>query len=87
MGSISAIILVVFTTSIGVWALAAANEGWLFRRMNALERIVLTIAAIALIIPKWYTDIVGLLLFGFFIFVQRKQIGLFNHSKKGEVKQ
>jgi TRAP transporter 4TM/12TM fusion protein len=87
MGSISGIILVVFTTSIGVWALAAANEGWLFRRMNALERIVLTIAAIALIIPKWYTDIVGLLLFGFFIFVQRKQIGLFNRSKKGEVKQ
>ena len=73
IGSISKIIIVIFTTIIGVWALAAANEGWLFRKTNTIERIFLFASAILLIIPEIYTDLLGLLFFSGIAFRQWKK--------------
>lgn len=85
VGSLSKIVIVVFTTTVGVWALAAANEGWFLRRVGIVERIILSIAAISLIIPEFYTDLLGLFLFGIVIFIQKKGLRLSLFRKKEEV--
>lgn len=85
IGSVPKIIITIFSTCIGVLALASANEGWLFRRTNIIERILLFIAAISLIIPEFYTDLLGLFLFGIVIFVQKKGLRLSLFRKKEEV--
>lgn len=85
IGSVPIIIEVIFTTILGVWALAAANEGWLFRKATIMERIILLTAAILLIIPEVYTDILGLVLFGFVILVQKKNLKWLNFFNKQEI--
>jgi len=72
-GSISKIIIVVLTAAIGVWALAGANEGWLFKKANIVERILLFMGSISLIIPHFYSDFLGLLLIGIVILLQKKR--------------
>ena len=85
IGSVPRIIEVIFTTILGVWALAAANEGWLFRKATIMERIILLTASILLIIPEIYTDILGLVLFGFVILVQKKNLKWLNFFNKQEI--
>ncbi len=50
----------VVTGLIGTLCLAASVQGWLLKRANALQRILLLIAALALIKPGWRTDLLGL---------------------------
>jgi TRAP transporter 4TM/12TM fusion protein len=63
--SISATVLAVVTAIAGVWIVTAGVVGYLFGRIGALERVLLTAAGIALLIPHeiglWaiWTDIVG----------------------------
>jgi TRAP-type uncharacterized transport system fused permease subunit len=85
VGSLSKIAIVVFTTTVGVRALAAANEGWFLRRVGIVERIILSLAAISLIIPEFYTDLLGLFLLGIVIFTQKKGLRLSLFRKKEEV--
>jgi TRAP-type uncharacterized transport system fused permease subunit len=47
---------------LGILFISSAVGGYLFRRYNIVERIVLTFAGIALIIPGVYSDIIGLLI-------------------------
>lgn len=47
------------TCILGIIALAAGIQGYLFRKANLVERIVLLIAANALIWPGWATDLIG----------------------------
>jgi TRAP transporter 4TM/12TM fusion protein len=47
---------------LGIFFISSAVGGYLFRRYNIVERIVLTFAGIALIIPGVYSDIIGLLI-------------------------
>jgi TRAP-type uncharacterized transport system fused permease subunit len=42
------------------FALAASVQGWLLKRADALQRVLLLIAALALIKPGWRTDLLGL---------------------------
>lgn len=58
----------VVTGLMGTLSLAAAVQGWMLSRASALQRIVLLIAALALIKPGWLTDLIGLgLLAGVFV--------------------
>lgn len=70
-GPYSAILLAMLTAIIGVVCLAGAMEGWLFRRCTFLQRGLLLGAAISLIKPGIITDLIGLLLLGLVILMQR----------------
>ena len=48
------------TRLVGVYALAAAAEGWLLIQAAWYERLVLVASAITLIVPSVLTDVVGL---------------------------
>jgi TRAP transporter 4TM/12TM fusion protein len=52
-------IVVTVTMIFGVWALAAAVEGWLFVRASTYVRILLAAGAITLVVPGLVTDVVG----------------------------
>ncbi|WP_290650562.1 DUF1850 domain-containing protein, partial [Aquisalimonas sp.] len=55
---------VVATGLIGVYALAVMKEGWWLTRANALERLIMTGAAILLIAPSLAIDLAGFALMG-----------------------
>jgi TRAP transporter 4TM/12TM fusion protein len=54
----------VLSASLGVTALAAGLEGWLFSRCGPMLRILLLTAGFLAIDPSLYTDMAGLALFG-----------------------
>ena len=57
------IALVTVTAAIGIAALAAGMQNWLFRKTNALERWLLIVAGLMLVYPKALFDWIGLALF------------------------
>jgi len=59
---VSAIIMIVITSIIGILALSAAVEGYFVKRMNIISRLLLGIGALLLIVPETYTDIIGFVL-------------------------
>ncbi len=50
----------IITATVGVIALSAALENWLLRRCTIIERLVLFCGSMGLIIPGFWTDILGL---------------------------
>jgi TRAP transporter 4TM/12TM fusion protein len=65
-GSVAGIIALAF---VAIAALAAGLQGWLFRRTNAVERILLLVAGVMVIIPVGALDLVGVGLFaGVFLY-------------------
>jgi TRAP transporter 4TM/12TM fusion protein len=70
-GSIIEIILAVFTTSIGVCALSFAIQGFIFRRINVLQRMLCLLCAFALIGAWWVGDCIGIAVVGIMAFMQR----------------
>ena len=60
IGKMSDIILATATSILGVFLLAASIQGYLIRQANFLERVVLFAAALLLIKPGLYTDLLGL---------------------------
>lgn len=62
------------TAIVGVVALAAGVQGWLFRAAEPWERILLIITAILLIKPGWKTDLIGGLLLIIVLFAQRRHL-------------
>ena len=62
IGSAFDITTSVISASFGVIALAAGMMGWLVKRLNPWERIVLVSAALLLIKPGLYTDAMGYIL-------------------------
>jgi TRAP-type uncharacterized transport system fused permease subunit len=62
VGSLPWIIWSTMTAAVGVIALAASIQGWMYRKVGSIGRIALLVSAICLIKPGIYTDIVGLLL-------------------------
>jgi hypothetical protein len=65
------IILAFCTATIGAICLAAGVEGWLFQRCTYFQRALLLAAALLLIKPGIYTDLMGLAFFGLVIFMQK----------------
>ena len=56
------ILIVTATTLIGLFALAAAFEGYLFAKVPFVLRLVFAAGGILLIAPETVTDVIGLLL-------------------------
>ena len=56
------IVWVTVLSSIALVALAGAAEGWLFKKTNAAERLLLLVAGLLLIYPKALFDAIGVVL-------------------------
>lgn len=56
------VVQIAITAFIGIFALAAALEGYCFANMNAIIRIVIAVGGLLLIHPALTTDLVGLIL-------------------------
>ena len=52
-------VIIIITSAIGMFAIAAAIEGYVFDRINPVLRILLAAAGLALIYPGTVTDIIG----------------------------
>ena len=76
VGSLGEIILATGSSMIGVVALAGSVVGWLVKKASVVERILMMVAALNLIKPGLYTDMIGLgflsLVLALQYFVKRK---------------
>jgi TRAP-type uncharacterized transport system fused permease subunit len=59
------------TALVGIFALAAGMDGWMFKEAKRYERAILVVAGLALVYPSWTYDVVGLGLVGFAVFSQK----------------
>jgi TRAP transporter 4TM/12TM fusion protein len=64
------VLWVIFLAFVAIAALAAGLQGWLTKRTNLLERLVLVTAGILVIIPADNVDYLGLALFAFAFVLQ-----------------
>jgi TRAP transporter 4TM/12TM fusion protein len=61
-----------FTTAlVGIFALAAGMDGWMFKKAKGVERAILIVAGLALVYPSWTYDVIGLALVGLAVFSQK----------------
>jgi TRAP transporter 4TM/12TM fusion protein len=65
------ILLAFVTGTIGVIAIASSLMGWLIGPANVAQRILLFLGALLLIVPGWFTDLLGALLLAVPFFWQR----------------
>jgi TRAP transporter 4TM/12TM fusion protein len=65
-----AIALVTFTAAIGIAALAGGLQGWLFKRTNLAERIMLVVAGFLLVYPNALFDVIGFVLVALVVAMQ-----------------
>ncbi len=56
------VILIIITSLIGIFGVSAALEGYVFTRMNPIQRIVSAVGGLLLIDPNLVTDIIGIAL-------------------------
>ncbi len=68
--TISDIIPILITSLIGMFAVSAGLEGYVFRKCNAIERILFIISGLLSIYPEFYTDIIGISIIIILIIVQ-----------------
>ncbi len=64
------IALVTFTAAIGIAALAGGLQGWLLKRANLAERLMLVVAGFLLVYPKALFDAIGFALVAIVLFMQ-----------------
>ena len=58
------VVLVVLTSLIGIFGVAAALNGYLFRHMNIPVRILFAVGGLLMLDPKVATDLIGIVIFG-----------------------
>jgi len=56
------VVLICITSSVGIFAVAAALEGFFLRPMPVYQRILAAVGGLLLIYPGWITDVIGLTL-------------------------
>ena len=64
------IALVTFTAAIGIVALAGGLQGWLLKRTNVAERLMLVVAGFLLVYPKPLFDAIGFALVALVVLMQ-----------------
>ncbi|HUN67521.1 MAG TPA: TRAP transporter fused permease subunit [Burkholderiales bacterium] len=64
------IALVTFTAAIGIAALAGGLQGWLFKRTNVIERLMLIVAGFMLVYPSALFDAIGFVLVALVVLMQ-----------------
>ena len=67
--------MVSVTAMIGIAALAAGVQGWLFKKTTSPERWLLIIAGLALVYPKAMLDYIGVGLIVIVIILQKLRKG------------
>ncbi len=55
-------ILVIVTSVFGIFAIAAALTGYVFKKTNILETVLFIAGGLTLLVPGWITDVVGIVL-------------------------
>jgi len=55
-------ILVIITSILGIFAIAAALNGYVFKKVNIFERILFIAGGLTLLIPGALTDVIGIVL-------------------------
>jgi TRAP transporter 4TM/12TM fusion protein len=60
IGTPVGIALAAVTAIVGVISLASGIEGWLLGRLNWLQRLMFFGAGLAMLVPEWTTDIIGI---------------------------
>ncbi|RQD75370.1 MAG: TRAP transporter large permease subunit, partial [Halanaerobium sp. MSAO_Bac5] len=66
------VVLITATSILGVFALSAAVLGYLNRKTTLIERGLLIFGALGLLIPGWSTDLIGVVLVAFVVFLHYK---------------
>ena len=69
-GSPFEIIRVCVTSVIGIYSLSGGLEGFMYRNLNVIERIILIVAALLLVEGGGLTDLIGIIMGGFIVFIQ-----------------
>ncbi len=64
------VILIIITSCVGIFALSAALEGYMFRKMKAYEIIPLIVGGLLMIYPGLITDIIGIVIVAVIIVLQ-----------------
>ena len=59
------------TALVGIFALAAGMDGWMFKRATSYERVILVLSGLALVYPTLFYDFIGLGLLGIAILSQK----------------
>ena len=70
-GEIGEIAISAATALVGVYALACGIQGYMFRPARVIERVLFFGAALALIKPGWMSDLVGFVILGGLLFIQK----------------
>ena len=70
-GSPFSIFWTFITALVGIFALAAGMDGWMFKRATWYERVVLVLGGLALVYPSTLFDMAGLGLVGIAVFFQK----------------
>jgi TRAP transporter 4TM/12TM fusion protein len=77
--TVAEVALIIVTSCIGIFALSAALEGYMFRRMKFYEVIPLIIGGLLMIYPGHLTDIIGFVIVAVITAIQMIER---NHDKK-----
>ena len=65
------VVLICITSLLGIFGVAAALNGFLFKHMNPLFRVAIAAGGLCMMIPGTLTDVVGLVVVGGVYFYQR----------------
>ena len=68
------VVMIVITSLIGIFGVAAGLSGFVYRTMNPLMRILIVVGGITLLIPGTMTDVIGLVMVVGVILIQRMGI-------------
>ena len=58
------VVLIIVTSLIGLYGVAAGLEGYMLANMNVLERLMAVVGGLCMLIPGTVTDIIGIALVG-----------------------
>ena len=56
------VVQICVTSLLGIYAIAAALNGFMVKRLNALYRVIVAAGGLCMMIPGTFTDIIGLVL-------------------------
>ena len=65
------VVMIVITSLIGIFGVAAGLSGFVYKKMNPLMRALIVVGGITLLIPGTMTDVIGFVMVGGVILIQR----------------
>lgn len=65
------VVMIIITSLIGIFGVAAGLSGFVYKKMNPLMRALIVVGGITLLIPGTMTDVIGFVMVGGVILLQR----------------